>query len=118
MWDKLLLALDQYEPGQGALTFATAVARFHDSSVHVMHVRELSPAARVNPIESVAKAEQLVAEAVDSLGRCGVNADGRAISVFHEQIAREIVKESASLMCDAIVLGSRCLSGLDRLSGR
>lgn len=118
MWERLLLALDQYEPGENALSFAAAIAQIHGSSVQVLHVRELSRLARVNPIDTVAKAEQFVAEAVDSLGRRGLSCDGRVISVLREHTAHEIVEEAEFLMCDAIVLGSRRLAGFDRLSGK
>ena len=62
MWDRLLLAIDQFESGQSALEFAAGVASAHDASVRVLHIRELSRMARVLPLESPGEAEELARE--------------------------------------------------------
>jgi nucleotide-binding universal stress UspA family protein len=118
MWERLLFAMDQYESGQTALKYTTAIAAATGSEVKVIHIRELSKWARVPPLESPAEAEFLVNEAIFSLRLAGVGADGRACSAPEDYVARRIVEESLYWMCDAIVLGTRRLQGMARLSGR
>src|ERR1019366_7757654 len=118
MWDRLLLAIDQYESGQTALELTARLAAATCTEVRVIHVRELSGLARVPPLESPAEAESLVDQAVFSLRLAGVGAEGRACSLPEDQVARRIVEESLYWVCDAIVLGTRRLRGVSRLSGR
>jgi nucleotide-binding universal stress UspA family protein len=118
MWDRLLLAIDQFESGQTALKFTAGLAASTGANVQVMHVRELSRAARVPPLETPAEADALVDEAVFSLRMAGIGADGRACSFPQDQVPRRIVEESTNWMCDAIVLGTRRLHGISRLSAR
>jgi nucleotide-binding universal stress UspA family protein len=118
MWDRLLLALDQYESGQSALRLTAGLAQPDHSEVRVLHIRALSKWARVPPLETPLQAESLVNEAVFSLRLAGVGAEGHSCSVFEDNVAQRIVEESLTWFCDAIVLGTRRLCGLDRLSGR
>jgi nucleotide-binding universal stress UspA family protein len=118
MWDRLLLALDQYESGQSALRLTAGLARTEHSEVRVLHVRALSKWARVPPLETPLQAESRVNEAVFSLRLAGVGAEGHSCSVFEDQVAQRIVDESMIWLCDAIILGTRRLRGVDRLSGR
>jgi nucleotide-binding universal stress UspA family protein len=118
VWDRLLCGIDQFESGQSALDFAAGVAATNDSSVRVFHIRELSRMARVMPLETPADAEELVREAVLSLGTSGVAAEGRFASTLEDQVARRIVDEAVYWECQAIVLGSRRVRGIARLSGR
>ena len=117
MWDRLLFAVDQFESGQKALEFVGDVASANDASVRVLHIRELSKLARVVPLETPDDAEQLVRESVHSLQSLGVAAEGRSCSVLQEHVARRIVQEAGVWECQVIVLGSRRLHGIARLSG-
>jgi nucleotide-binding universal stress UspA family protein len=117
MWDRMLLALDQYESGQSALKMTTQLATTIQSEVRVLHIRELSKWVRVPPIESPGEADFLVGQAVFALRVAGVGAEGRSCSVFEDHVAQRIVEESLSWLCDVIVLGTRRLRGLGRLSG-
>lgn len=74
--------------------------------------------ARALPLENPDEAALLVHEAVRSLQWLGVTADGRSCSVLQEHVARRIVEEASLWECQAIVLGSRRLHGVARLSGR
>jgi nucleotide-binding universal stress UspA family protein len=116
MWDRMLLAIDQYESGQSALKMTMQLAAATQSDVRVLHIRELSQWARVPPIETPAQAEFLVNEAVFSLRLAGVRADGHSCSVLENRVAQRIVDESLYWVCDVIVLGTRRLRGLSRLS--
>jgi nucleotide-binding universal stress UspA family protein len=117
MWDRMLLALDQYESGQSALRMTSHLATTTQSEVRVIHIRELSKWARVPPIESPDEAEFLVSEAVFALRVAGVGAEGYSCSVFQDYVGQRIVYESLFWLCDVIVLGTRRLRGLGRLSG-
>lgn len=117
MWDRLLFAIDQFESGQTALDFVADVASANDASVRVLHIRDVPRMAHAVPLESPADAEELVRSTVQSLTTLGVAAEGRSSSVFHEQVARRIIEESLLWECQAIVLGSRRVHGLARLSG-
>lgn len=118
MWDRLLCAIDQFEAGQSALDVTAGVAATSDASVRVLHIRELSKMARVLPLETPAEAEELVRDAVLSLGMQGVASEGRSCSAQEDQVTRRIVDEAQVWECKAIVLGSRRVRGIARLSGR
>jgi nucleotide-binding universal stress UspA family protein len=118
VWDRLLCGIDQFESGQSALDFAAGVAATNDASVRVFHIRELSRMARVMPLETPADAEELVRDAVLSLGTFGVAAEGRFASTLEDRVERRIVDEAVYWECQAIVLGSRRVCGIARLSGR
>lgn len=118
MWDRLLFAIDHFESGQTALDFVAGVAAATDASVRVLNLREIPRMTRVPPLETPTEADQLVRDAVHSLQRRGVAAEGRYASVLQEHVARRIVDEASWWECQAIVLGSRRLRGIGRLSGR
>jgi nucleotide-binding universal stress UspA family protein len=118
MWDRLLFAMDQYESGQTALGFTAGLAAATGVDVRVLHVREISKWARVPPLETKHEAELLVSEAVLSLRLAGIGAEGTTCSAPVDYVARRIVEESMHWICDAIVLGTRRLHGIYRLSGR
>jgi nucleotide-binding universal stress UspA family protein len=118
VWDRLLCGIDQFESGQSALDFAAGLAATNDASVRVFHIRELSRMARVMPLETPADAEEFVRDAVLSLGTFGVAAEGRFASTLEDQVGRRIADEAVYWECQAIVLGSRRVRGIARLSGR
>jgi nucleotide-binding universal stress UspA family protein len=118
VWDRLLCAIDQFESGQAALDFVAGVASANDASVRVLHIREVPRMARALPLESPAEADELVRDAVQKLGMRGVAAEGRSCSALREHVGWRIVHEAQLWECQAIVLGSRRLHGIGRLSGR
>jgi nucleotide-binding universal stress UspA family protein len=118
MWDRMLLAIDQYDSGQTALGFTAGLAVATATDVRVIHVRELSRLARVPPLESPSEAEALVDRAVLTLRLAGIGAEGCTCSLPEDQVPRRIVEESMYWVCDVIVVGTRRLRGISRLSGR
>jgi nucleotide-binding universal stress UspA family protein len=118
VWDRLLCAIDQFESGQSALDFAAGVASSNDASVRLLHIREVPRMARALPLESPVEAEELLRDAVAALGMLGVATEGRSCSVLQEHVARRIVEEAELWECQAIILGSRRVRGIARLSGR
>ena len=117
MWDRLLLAIDQFDSGRAALDFTTGLATGSGADVEVFHVREISKLVRVPPLETVADAQLLVDEAVFHLRLASVGAEGRACSSLEQTVASRIVEEASRWQCDAIVLGSRRLRGINRING-
>ncbi len=117
MWKRLLLAIDQAVSGQAALDFTTGLAAGCGADVRVFHVREVSRSLRVPPLETVADAEELVDEALLHLQRRGVVAEGRHVTEPGWHVAAQIAGEASRWGCDAIVLGSLRLRGLERISG-
>jgi hypothetical protein len=67
MRNKLLLALDQFEPGQAAVAFTIGLAARLKSDVYVLHVREVPSSLGIAPLESAAEAQGLVADAVPTV---------------------------------------------------
>jgi nucleotide-binding universal stress UspA family protein len=118
MWDRMLLAIDGYESGQHALDFTTRLAVDTGTEVRVLHIRAMPVSPRVPPLETPSEASILVEEAVFCLRMAGVAADGTSCAERENQVARRIVEESTHQGCDVIVLGSRRLRGVHRLSGR
>jgi nucleotide-binding universal stress UspA family protein len=116
VWERLLCAIDQFESGQTALAFTAGVASANQSSVRVLHIREVPRMARALPLETPIEAEELVRDAVLTLQRLGIAAEGRSCSVQQEHVARQIVQDALLWECQAIVLGSRRLRGIGRLS--
>jgi nucleotide-binding universal stress UspA family protein len=118
MWDRLLFAIDQFESGQVALNFTIGLANATGAEVRVLHIREISKWARVPPLETPTDAELLVQQAVFSLRLAGVGAEGLACSALEDRVAQRIMEEARHWSCDAIVMGTRRLHGIHRLSGR
>ena len=116
MRDRLLLAIDQFEPGQAAVDFTIGLAAKSGANVTVFHVRQLSKSLRVPPIETLADAHLLVDHAVLRMQVAGVATEGYFCS-SREDVAKVIVDESSYRKCDAIVLGSLRLRGLHRMGG-
>jgi nucleotide-binding universal stress UspA family protein len=116
--NRLLLAIDRFDSGQVALVFAAELAQAVGADVTVLHVRERAVHPRVPSLESPTDAQSLVDEAVFCLQRAGIGAEGRMRSARVDNVAKWIVYESGESRCDAIVLGSRRLRGIERASGR
>jgi nucleotide-binding universal stress UspA family protein len=116
--NRLLLAIDQFDSGQVALVFAVELASAVGAEVTVLHVRERAVHPRVPALESPTDAQSLVDEAVFCLRQVGVGGEARMRSARADHVARWIVYEAGESRCDAIVLGSRRLRGIERASGR
>jgi len=118
MWNRLLFALDAFDSGRTALDFTAALATAEGADVRVLHIRELSRLARVPPLESPAEAQELVDDALFRLRMAGLGAEGMVCTVPEALVADRIADEASHWGCDAIVLGSRRLRGISRLSGQ
>ena len=115
---KLLLAIDQFEPGQAAVDFTIGLAARSRSEVYVFHVRDVPSSLGMAPLESEAEAQVLVDEAVYRLQAAGIAAEGGIRSDHGSCVAPLIVEEASTRHCSAIVLGSLRLRGLQSKMGR
>ena len=57
MQDRLLCAIDEFESGQSALDFVAGAASVNDTSVRVLHLREVPRMTRALPLETPDEAE-------------------------------------------------------------
>jgi len=117
MFTRILLALDGTESSEVAVSFATALARQSDSSVRVVHVNELLIGGRGYASETERESMQVVDEAVGSLRREGVDADGVHYLANCFTIADRIAEAAKDWGADVIVFGSKRRRRLPRFSG-
>ena len=115
--NRLLLAIDQFDSGQVALVFGRSCARGWCRSHGAACARTSRAPAGALPGEPD-RCAALVDEAVFCLRQAGISGDARMRSARADHVARWIVYESHESRCDAIVLGSRRLRGIERASGR
>jgi nucleotide-binding universal stress UspA family protein len=117
MKGRYLLAIDNSDSGQVALEFTARPAAETASEVGVLHVRELPANLRAIPLETADEAQHLIDEALCYLRLHGVGAEGQTCNAREELVASRIVDAAAQWGCSAIVVGSRRLRGLGRLTG-
>lgn len=114
---KILLAIDQFEDGCAAVDVTVGIASVTQAKVHVVHVREVPRSLRVPPLETEQEAQTVVDGAVAILRAAEIEAEGTAISDRETRVARRIVEGAASNHCDAIVLDSLRLRGIQSIMG-
>jgi nucleotide-binding universal stress UspA family protein len=117
MWNRLVLALDQFDSGKVALNFTIGLASESQARVRVIHIRQLSRSVRVPPLETLVDAPSLVEQAVLNLRMAGLSAEGEVCSTRDLHVANRIVEAPTDWNCEAIVLGSRRYRGIGRLCG-
>ncbi len=118
MFKRFLLAIDGTAAGELGVSFATALARQHDASVHVFHVNEFIFGGRGVTMETQAEATRLVDSAVDQLRAAGVEASGECALANCFTLAPRIADAATESAGDAILLGSHRHRRLTRLFGR
>jgi nucleotide-binding universal stress UspA family protein len=114
---EFLLAIERSVQCEATIDFTIGLATTSTSTVHVLHIRELSNSLRVPPLESKAEADELVSETADRLEAAGVAVSGEAISARETEVARQIVDAARWHQCDAIILGSHRLRGIQSILG-
>jgi nucleotide-binding universal stress UspA family protein len=117
MFHRMLLALDNTESGEVAVSFATALARRSDSSVRVVHVNEILVGGRGYASETERESMEIVDQAVGSLRREGIDADGVHHLANCFTIADRIAEAAQDWGADVIVFGSKRRRWLLRFGG-
>ena len=113
MFKKILVAIDGSEYSSNAVPTAIEVAAKFQASVYVLHVHEhdLGRAGSF-PLVTQESADQLVADAIETVRTAGIDAKGEVCIGFVGQIPGRIVEVAKEKECDLIVMGSRGLSDI------
>ena len=106
MFQQLLVAIDDTDSAPVALSFATALARGGNSSVHVVHVNRLVLGGRRLTELTDAAATALVDCAVLELLEQGITATGSVSRGTLFTIGQVVADAARARRCDAIVIGS------------
>ena len=112
----MLLAIDRSEAGAAAVDFTIGLASGWGARVTVLHVREMSPMRRMQPLESIHDARALVEGTMARIDRAGLVTAGLVHTVQEGSVVRCIVEASSERWCDGIILGSHRHRGIRRLS--
>jgi nucleotide-binding universal stress UspA family protein len=109
MYERVLVAVDQSEVAQRALTAAKDLALLSKGEVWVLHLREREVIAQLGrvPSESEAEAESPVDAAVEALTKAGVTAHGEVRDTTFGHAAHEIMEDAKEHDVGVIVMGSR-----------
>jgi nucleotide-binding universal stress UspA family protein len=112
MFERLVLAMDESPAGEVGLSFATALARAHRSTVHVVHVAVVltggggGSGGRVGMAEPGPHSSRLVEEAVAQLAESGVDASGEELVAPYFLAGVRVARLADRVGACAIVLGS------------
>ena len=109
MYDKVLVAIDEWEPSSRALEQAGAIATLSKGSVEVFHVREHVVGRRAGAEFSLSNPEDartLVDHAVAQLRDQGVEASGVMMDAPQGRAADAIWEQAEAIGADLVVLGS------------
>jgi nucleotide-binding universal stress UspA family protein len=118
MFSRILLAIDDSESSEVAISFATALARRHGSAVRVVHVNEYLVGGRGFTIETKVQAIGHLESAVSALRSAGVPTEGSLYLTSCFGVDVRIANAAHDWSADVIVLGSRRRRRFTRLGGK
>jgi nucleotide-binding universal stress UspA family protein len=118
MFNRILLAIDDSDSSEVAISFATALAREYSSAVRVVHVNEFLVGGRGVTIETQAEAISHLEHAVTSLRAAGVATEGSLYLTSCFGVEVRIANAAQDWSADVIVLGSRRRRRFARLGGK
>jgi nucleotide-binding universal stress UspA family protein len=118
MFTRILLAIDDSESSEAAISFATAMARQSAASVRVVHVNEFLVGGRGFTVRTQAEAIEHLEGAVNSLRAAGIPTEGALYLTNSFSIDRRIVNSAHDWSADVIVLGSRRKRRFSRFAGK
>ncbi len=117
MFERFLLAIDETPASEVGISFATALAKSRQASVHVFHANEFLIGGRGVTVETQDEADRRVENAVDQLREAGVDATGEVGLANVFSLAPRIAEAASRWGADAILLGSQRHRVLPRLFG-
>lgn len=120
---RILCPIDFSDYSRRALDHAIAIARWYESTITVLHVFSIAPAAVYAPgpagfeaivLTSVDR-EQLLADVARFAGAESASPNGVQPVVREGNVATEILKHAADMNADLLVMGTHGRSGFERL---
>jgi len=117
MFTRILLAIDDSDSSEAAVSFATAMAKQSSASVRVVHVNEYLVGGRGFTVQTQAEAIQHLEGAVNALRAAGIPTEGALYLTSPFNIDR-IVNSAHDWSADVIVLGSRRQRRFSRFAGK
>jgi nucleotide-binding universal stress UspA family protein len=118
MFTRILLAIDDSDSSEAAVSFATALAKQSSASVRVVHVNEYLVGGRGFPARTQAEAIQHLEGAVNTLRAAGIPTEGTLYLTSSFNIDRRIANSAHDWSADVIVLGSRRQRRFGRFAGK
>ncbi len=118
MFQRLLVAIDGTEGSDVTLSFASALARKCDGTVHVLLVNESAVGSRGVPLRTDEEATGVVVEAVRQLGAEGIRSCGSVRRAPYRRVADQIAAGAEAFSADVIVLGSQRNRRMGRMFSR
>src|ERR1700733_4281360 len=107
MFTRILLAIDDSDSSEAAISFGTPMATQSGASVGVVHVNEFLVGGRGFTVRTQAEAIQHLEGAVNALRAAGIPTEGELYLTSSFNIDRRIVNSAHDWSADVIVLGSR-----------
>jgi nucleotide-binding universal stress UspA family protein len=117
MFTRILLAIDDSDASEVAISFATAKARQASASVRVVHVNEYLVGGRGLTVVTQAEAIELLERAVGTLRGAGIPTEGSLYLTSCFGVEARIANAAHDWSADVIVLGSRRRRHWRRLAG-
>jgi nucleotide-binding universal stress UspA family protein len=118
MFSRILLAIDDSESSEVAISFATALARQYSSAVRVVHVNEYLVGGRGFTVETKVQAISHLEKAVSALRDAGIPTEGSLYLTSCFGVEARIANAAQDWSADVIVLGSRRRRRFTRLGGK
>jgi len=107
MFTRILLAIDDSDASEVAVSFATAMALQGSATVRVVHVNEYLVGGRGFTVETQAQAIELLEHAVGTLRDAGIPTEGSLYLTSCFGVEARIANAAHDWSADVIVLGSR-----------
>jgi nucleotide-binding universal stress UspA family protein len=118
MFTRILLAIDDSDTSEAAVSFVTALARQCSASVRIVHVNEFLVGGRGFANETQAEAIQLLESAVNSVRAAGIPTEGALYLTSSFGVEGRITNSAHTWSADVIVLGSRRRRRFPRFAGK
>jgi nucleotide-binding universal stress UspA family protein len=118
MFTRILLAIDESDSSEAAVSFALAMAKQSSASVRVVHVNEFLVGGRGHTVRTQAEAIEHLEGAVRTLRSAGIPTEGALYLTNAFSIDRRIVNAAHDWSANVIVLGSRRQRRFSRFAGK
>jgi nucleotide-binding universal stress UspA family protein len=118
MFSRILLAIDDSDSSEAAISFVTALAAQNGGAVRVVHVNEYLVGGRGFTVETKVQAISHLENAVAALRAAGIPTEGSLYLTSCFGVETRITNAAHDWSADVIVLGSRRRRRFARLAGK